>query len=196
MSHDYKAGPLERGPRGGFTRHSGAPHTIVEHYSWTVPGDGTDMARIAKWHEARNFNGPGYHILVHEDGTREFGRPLWARGAHVGGHNDRTIGVCWLGGRKRGSEDGHDTRTDAQKRELEAIYSELRAQFPSIKRIVGHRDLTATQCPGYDVAAARAKKKQKPAPKDTPPVTRPDPPQNPVSGIRAILAFLRRIFGG
>ena len=165
MRHDYKKGPLERGPRGAFTRHSGAPHTICEHYTWTVQGDGTDMARVADWHAKRNFNGPGYHLMIREDGSREYGRPLWARGAGASGNNDRVIHVVWTGGRKAASQDGHDTRTPAQIKALDEVYTELRAQFPTITRVCGHRALTPTQCPGYDVEAWRAGRPQEKRPK-------------------------------
>ena len=164
MKHDYRKGPLERGPRGAFTRHSGPPHTACEHYTWTVQGDGTNMAQVADWHAKRNFNGPGYHLMIHEDGSREYGRPLWARGAGARGHNDRVIHVVWTGGRKAASQDGHDTRTAAQIKALDAVYTELRAQFPTITRICGHRALTPTQCPGYDVEAWRAGRPQEKRP--------------------------------
>ena len=197
MSHDYGKGPLARGPRGPFTKHSGDVHTIVEHYTWTLPTDGTKMADVAKWHAARNFNGPGYHIGVHPDGSREYGRPLWARGAGAAGHNDRYIHVVWFGGRKRGSDNGFDTRTPAQIKALDQIYAELRAQFPTIKRICGHRALTPTQCPGYDVEAWRAGRTQAPAPKSAAPIDdlrRAD--TQPATGLAGIIARLLAWLGG
>lgn len=190
MAHDYAKGPLERGPRGAFTRHSGDVTDIVEHYSWTVPGS-ADMQTIERIHVQQNgWNGVGYHYGVHEDGTISYGRPEWARGAHVRGQNDRKIGVMWFGGRKPGSQDGHDTRTPAQKAALEKLYADIKTRHP-IKRIRGHRDYVATQCPGYDVAAWRAKKKQHAAP-DAPAVTPVDKPQSR----GGFLGLLARIFGG
>ena len=179
MTHDYSKGPLARGPRGAFPRHSGPVTDIVEHYSWTVPDSGADMRFIERIHVEQNgWNGVGYHYGIHEDGRISYGRPEWARGAHVRGMNDRKIGVMWFGGRRPGSQDGHDTRTPAQKAALDRLYADIKTRHP-IERIRGHRDYVATQCPGYDVQAWRAKKKQRPAQDATPavtPVTRPAPP--------------------
>ena len=198
MKHDYKKGPLERGPRGPFTRHSGPVDTVVVHYLWTRLDDPTDMARVAEWHRARSFNGPGYHYLIRLDGSVEYGRPEWARGAHVGGQNDRKIGVAFEGGRLRGSDDGHDTRTPAQKAKMRKLIRDIKKRHPSIKRVVGHRDLAATQCPGFDVAAWWAKAKAKPAPRGAPAVDRDAVAVrrdgNPLW--RGLLAVLRRIIRG
>lgn len=191
MKHDYSKGPLERGPRGAFTRHSGPVTDIVEHYSWTVPNGGADMQFIERVHVDQNgWNGIGYHYGVHEDGRISYGRPEWARGAHTRGQNDRKIGVMWFGGRKPGSKQGHDTRTPEQKAALERLYADIKTRHP-IERIDGHRAFVATQCPGYDVAAWRAKKKQKPAP-EAPAVTPVDPPAEP-GGFWGLMA---RLFGG
>ena len=194
MTHDYSQGPLKTGARGPFIPHSGPVTDIVEHYSWTAPGDGSDMKKIERIHVDQNgWNGVGYHYGVHEDGRISFGRPEWARGAHTRGKNDRKIGVMWFGGRKAGSQDGHDTRTPAQKAALERLYADIKTRHP-IKRIRGHRDYVATQCPGYDVQAWRAKKKQTRV-TDAPAVT-PVEPLARAQQPRGFLAWLLSLFGG
>lgn len=192
MAHDYTKAPLERGPRGPFTRHSGPVHTIVVHYTWA---ERSSMADVARWHAQRNFNGPGYHYLIRTDGSVEYGRPEWARGAHVLGHNDGTISIAYEGGRIAGSQDGHDTRTPAQNLKLRKMIRNIKKRHPSIKKVVGHRDLTATQCPGFDVAAWWSKAKQKPTPRGVPAVD-PDAlsarEKSPVTGFLAWLLGLLR----
>lgn len=195
MAHDYSKGPLERGPRGAFTRHSGPVHTAVIHYPWTRPDQPTTMAMIAGWHAKRNFNGPGYHILIRLDGSLEYGRPEWARGAHVAGHNDRTLGICYEGGRLAGSNDGHDTRTPEQKRVMRQLILDLQKRHPELKRVVGHRDLAATQCPGFDVRAWWSKAKAKPAPAGAPAVDKEAlAARSPQGGFAAMVGALARLF--
>jgi N-acetyl-anhydromuramyl-L-alanine amidase AmpD len=141
-------------------------HTIVLHYSATYcPEQDIGAAEIDGWHRLRGF-GPfarpdgrpghiGYHWVVRLDGRIEAGRPEALAGVHVRGHNTGTIGVCAVGGLRRatGTHLGHDTRTPAQKATLARLVSDIIARHPGITRVLGHRDLAATQCPAYDVAA-------------------------------------------
>ena len=183
--------PLERGPKGAFTRHSADPHTIVVHYTWATT---SSMADVVSWHNARGFNGTGYHVLVRKDGSLEYGRPLWARGAHVRGYNDRTLGIAFEGGRIPGdNQNGHDTRTPAQKVAMMRAIRDWKERYPTINKVVGHRDLVATQCPGFDAAAWWAGTKSKPAPKGVPAIT-DDPNRSTepgdVRGVKAFVAWL------
>jgi N-acetyl-anhydromuramyl-L-alanine amidase AmpD len=141
-------------------------HTVVLHYSATFfPEQDIGAAEIDGWHRLRGF-GPfarpdgrpghiGYHWVVRLDGRIEQGRPEALAGEHVGGHNRHTIGVCAVGGLRRetGQKVGHDTRTEAQKATLARLVAGIVARHPGITRVLGHRDLAATQCPAYDVAA-------------------------------------------
>ena len=136
-------------------------------------------AVIDRWHFERGFQrhaGPlaafnphlqsiGYHYVVDIDGQVWTGRSLEEPGAHVAGHNLRSIGICLVGG-----IEPNDARyTLAQWRSLaelvRALYAGLPATHPvSVK---GHRDLSPDAngdgvidrrdwlktCPGFDVAA-------------------------------------------
>ena len=172
MKHDYTSGPLERGPRGSFTKHSGDIRYIAVHYLWSRIDTDWPMSKVAQMHERENgWNGPGYHYLIRRDGSLEYGRPEWARGAHVRGHNDRSIGVAYEGGRIPGdNQNGHDTRTQEQRDRLNHLVGALKAKYPNAQ-VVGHRDLTATQCPGFDAKAWWVKAKAKPAPEEAKPIS-------------------------
>ena len=123
-------------------------HTIVIHYTATPEGRHHDVADIRRWHLDRGWSDIGYHYLVHIDGTIERGRPVGVVGAHVGGKNTGTIGVCYVGGVRNGKS--ADTRTVAQTESLIKIINSLQLVFGHLK-VVGHRDLAPTECPGFDV---------------------------------------------
>lgn len=125
-------------------------HTVVIHYSATYPSDNHDIDDITVWHKERGMFGPGYHFIIKTDGVIQFGRPLDKVGAHVKGHNTGTIGICYIGGLV-GHDEGGDTRTDEQKYALRWLIAALSTTLQKPLKVVGHRDLAATQCPGFDV---------------------------------------------
>ncbi len=124
--------------------------TIVIHCSATPAGRDVGAEDIRRWHRAQGWRDIGYHWVVRLDGTVEPGRDESQPGAHVAGHNERSIGVCYAGGV---SADGHtpaDTRTEAQKASLRALVARLRSRYPAA-RVVGHRDLDPSKaCPSFD----------------------------------------------
>ena len=161
---------------------------IVMHYSATYPDQDIGAAEIDRWHRDRSFARIGYHYVIRRDGTVEPGRPEGVQGAHVRGHNAGSIGICLVGGidRATGPDVGVDNRTEAQKRAAVALIRDILTRHPG-SEIVGHRDLAATQCPGYD---ARAWWTQVDAGvPDLAPLATP-------SIWQAIAALLARIFGG
>jgi N-acetylmuramoyl-L-alanine amidase len=82
----------------------------------------------------RGWAGVGYHFVVRHGGTVERGRPIDRQGAHVGGANDRSIGICCSG-----NGDLADF-TREQKRSLAALVEDLRTEFPTAS-VEGHRPL-------------------------------------------------------
>ena len=127
---------------------------IVVHYSATYPDMDIGAKEIGAMHRARNFTEIGYHWVIRRDGSIEKGRDEWKVGAHVGGQNTGKIGICWVGGvdRATGPNKGVDNRSPAQTQALITLIRSLLARYPGAK-VVGHRDLAPTQCPGFDVAA-------------------------------------------
>lgn len=126
---------------------------IVLHYSATYPDQDIGVREITAMHKARGFRTVGYHYVIRRNGEVEKGRGEKEQGAHVSGHNVGTIGICCVGGIERatGPNVGLDNRTEAQKRALANLIRDILTRHPGAK-IVGHRDLGATQCPGYDAA--------------------------------------------
>ena len=127
-------------------------NTLVIHCSATKEGQDVSVETIRSWHLARGWADIGYHFVVERDGSVKAGRPIEIAGAHVEGHNSRSIGVCYIGGLDK---DGHskDTRTPEQKVALRQVVNDMKAKFPSITTVCGHRDFPGVKkdCPCFDV---------------------------------------------
>lgn len=125
---------------------------IVVHYSATFEDQSFATADIRQWHKEAGMADVGYHWIIRRDGVVEKGRPEDQIGAHVRGHNEHTIGICWIGGlnRKTGPLIGVDNRTPEQTAALVKLIRDIRTRHPGAA-VVGHKNLAATQCPGFDV---------------------------------------------
>lgn len=128
---------------------------LVVHYTATYPDQRPEVtaAVVDQWHRNRTppFRKIGYHYFIRRDGTLEVGRAENEIGAHVGGQNTGKLGICWAGGLEHGSPKGLNNMTRAQERTLVALLQRLLDKYPGAK-VVGHRDLAPTQCPGFNVA--------------------------------------------
>ena len=114
---------------------------IVIHHS--ASDKNTSTSDIHQWHLNQGFNGIGYHFVIESDGSVHQGRPMWASGAHAEGHNWESIGVNVVGN----FEDGDAVPTPEQMDSLKILLDDLKAEYPDAK-IIGHRDINATACPG------------------------------------------------
>lgn len=121
---------------------------IIVHCSATKESQRVTVADINKWHKQRGFDRIGYHFVVYQDGTVHLGRKSEVAGAHVTGQNANSIGVCYIGGLDETGK-AADTRTDAQKRALVELLTELKTQYPAAT-IHGHREFAAKACPCFD----------------------------------------------
>lgn len=119
---------------------------IVVHHSATPMDARVDAAVIDGWHRERGWSGIGYHLVIQRNGMIEHGRPIDQVGAHAKGHNVGSVGICLIG---NGVEYAF---TAWQYEALRHALHTLLGLFPGCE-ICGHRDLAATQCPGFDVRA-------------------------------------------
>ena len=136
---------------------------IILHCSATEAGSNFDVTDIDRWHKQKGWAGVGYHYVITEKGILQQGRPLETEGAHCLHHNADSIGICYIGGLRFGNP--IDTRTPAQRAQVEIIVRQLLQRFPYAK-VCGHRDLSpdlngdgkitpnewTKQCPCFDVA--------------------------------------------
>jgi len=136
---------------------------FVIHCSATKEGLDIDASVIRSWHKNKGYRDIGYHYVIKLDGTIEKGRSEESIGAHVQGFNANSIGICYVGGLDKEGKPA-DTRTEAQKKAMKKLYSELKAKYPNAKWC-GHRDLSPDidgdgtvekcewmkACPSFDV---------------------------------------------
>ena len=126
--------------------------TAVVHCSATPPSmDKVDSAEIRKWHvEENGWSDIGYHYIIPRDGRLQLGRPLNRAGAHVLGHNEKSIGICLVGGVDNNFNPDFNY-TIRQMRQLVLLLNNLQHEW-ELKSIYGHRDLDSSKsCPCFDV---------------------------------------------
>ena len=122
---------------------------IIIHCSATKEGVPFSIDQIDASHKARKFtsyidiNGKtryiGYHFVIMLDGTVQICRPIDKIGCHASGHNARSIGICYIGGLDSKGK-VKDTRTPAQKASLITLIKDLKKRYPTIDKVIGHRD--------------------------------------------------------
>lgn len=139
------------------------PDTLVIHSTGSPNGQIQTVAQIRAYHTApqpkgRGFSDIGYHWVIGVDGKRYPGRPTMFTGAHVKTDNSHTLGMSLV---------GTDKFTKAQWEELAAAVVQIMEEFPSIKKVCGHRDYSPDLnhngtienfewikiCPSFDVSA-------------------------------------------
>lgn len=158
-----KMAPL--GPARRIVVHHTAHGYSVASRPGVTEGDGRSAVRnVRASHLARRFSDTGYHFVIDGAGRIYQGRayvaggsfgpgrtpPALAKGAHTNGHNTGTIGVCLLGCfGDRGDRTCGDTPSEYAVKALTGLLVALtRAYGVSPARIVGHRDLSPSACPG------------------------------------------------
>ena len=111
---------------------------IVLHHAAATSCSADDIHR---WHLHNGWAGIGYHFFVRKDGSVYRGRPEGAVGAHAAPNNWHSIGICFEGNFET------DTMPPAQRKAGRELVQYLVDKY-GITKIVGHRDLDATACPG------------------------------------------------
>lgn len=138
-------------PSSFFPKLSRPVDELIWHTSATPEGREISVDTIRGWHkDGRGWSDIGYHYVVHLDGSVEAGRPLNKIGAHVSGHNRRTIGACYIGGMNAKMTVAKDTRTPAQKAAMVALTKELISRY-NLTEISGHNQYANKACPSFPV---------------------------------------------
>lgn len=109
------------------------------------------MAEVRAWHKKRGWRGEGYHFLVMPDGEIALGRPVMETGAHVAGHNLRSVGILMIESRavKYVSRSWEHNFTLAQRDAVRGIVAGLSGLWPDIQ-VTGHNALDKGKlCPGF-----------------------------------------------
>jgi N-acetyl-anhydromuramyl-L-alanine amidase AmpD len=137
---------------------------LVVHCSATSAARDIGAKELRAMHLQRGFRDIGYHYVVRRDGTIEKGRPDTEPGAHVEGFNNRSLGICLVGGTKADGKTAECNFEPAQYAALASLLRKLESQHPNAK-VLGHRDLSPDrnhdgkispnewlkECPTFDV---------------------------------------------
>ena len=118
-------------------------HIVIHH---SASAHKTTLEEITAWHRARGFTNVGYHYVIEGDGVVRRGRTIASIGAHTKGHNLTSVGICVVGDNTKTAE----VWTPRQIESLKTLVATLCELFPNAS-VCGHRDLTATACPGLNV---------------------------------------------
>jgi N-acetylmuramoyl-L-alanine amidase len=123
---------------------------ILHHAAHSFSDVSIQTARdeINRWHEARGWNGIGYHYICREiGGELEFleGRPLCQVGAHCRGQNLNSVGICVL----------KDLRTEVATcgdvRVVCRLIHQIEAALGRGVSVHGHSEYVNTWCPGPEL---------------------------------------------
>jgi N-acetylmuramoyl-L-alanine amidase len=122
---------------------------IIIHHIGNTDRD-VSAAEVHRWHLDNGWAGIGYHYIIRKDGTIERGRPQNTIGAHCYHYNRTSIGINLVGNFETSMP------TDAQIDSAIKLTTFLCGNYklnPKNKTIFGHRDLSATLCPGKNLYA-------------------------------------------
>ena len=111
---------------------------IILHHAAASKSSAEDIHR---WHLSNGWSGAGYHFLVRKAGTIYRLRPEYAVGAHAGGSNYDSIGICF---------EGNFENEIMDQKQIEAgkeIVAYIKSKY-NISKIQRHKDVGNTSCPG------------------------------------------------
>lgn len=97
-------------------------------------------------HRAQGWAMIGYNYIIPSDGKIYAGRPMIYVPSAAYGRNTESVNVCLLGRFEPGTP-GYAPPTSAQVQSAKLMAVYLHAQYPSIVRTIGHRDVATTFYP-------------------------------------------------
>lgn len=119
---------------------------VVVHHSASKRS--TTFEEVREWHLAKGWKDIGYHFFIDGKAKLHYGRPIDQIGAHAKGHNSNSIGICIAGDNTKDRSSWTADQIDILKGLIAALRTVLKDNF----KVVGHRELVATLCPGLDIA--------------------------------------------
>jgi N-acetylmuramoyl-L-alanine amidase len=124
------------------------PEFIVVHCTGTIT-DATATGIKNYWEKNLKWKNPGYHILIHLDGSVTIFAELDTICNGVAGYNSRSWHISTIGGVDNGKTT--DTRSPQQIETQKRLLKALRRRAPKAK-IKGHRDFPKVNkaCPCFD----------------------------------------------
>ena len=127
---------------------SAVEYLILHHEA----ASSASVEQVHAYHRNKGWGGIAYHLYVRKDGTVYKGRPIDKRGTHTSNYNYKSIGICC-----EGNFETERIGTKQFNALCEAIEYVL-SIYPRLK-IVGHREVGATACPGKNFPLQEVKNK-------------------------------------
>ena len=126
--------------------------TATQPDFWEGRRSSEKAAECKRWHLDRGWSDVGYTYFVDRDGTVTDGRPIEKTPAAQKGHNTGSVAISLWGGHGGNQNDKFsDNFTPEQNRALRKLIAQLRMEYPSIKRVRGHNEVSAKMCPCFQV---------------------------------------------
>jgi len=138
--------------RSKLTRRSRTSYIVLHH----AGASRCTVYDVHQWHlnrvepDGTRWLGIGYHFFVDKAGRVYRGRPQDTVGAHCPGYNANSVGICCEGNYE------WEYMPPAQWKAVLELIEELKRMYPRAK-VVGHRDLIPTKCPGQFFPLAELK---------------------------------------
>tara|TARA_R110000764_G_scaffold34055_1_gene76153 strand:+ start:689 stop:1345 length:657 start_codon:yes stop_codon:yes gene_type:complete len=121
---------------------------------WADRRSSEKAAECKRWHLDRNFSEVGYSYFVDRDGTVTEGRRIEVTPAAQKGHNTGSVAIALWGGHGGDQHDRFEENfTPEQDRALRKLIAQLRMEYPSITKVRGHNEVSAKQCPCFQVTS-------------------------------------------
>jgi len=89
-------------------------------------------------------SGASYHVIIDVDGTSQRLVPFNRVAFHAGSANNDSIGISLVGNMT--TRKPHDAQIETLRKLLQEIFNTF-----EIKQVLGHSDVSPTQCPAFDV---------------------------------------------
>jgi len=122
---------------------------IVVHSTNTKSNVNVNIRMVDEWHRKKGLLKIGYHFFVKRSGKIEVGRNPNEIGAHTKDHDADSVSICLAGGlNTRGV-----VSFDYSLKQLESLFILIKTlkHIHSDAKVVGHKDLSETDCPSFDV---------------------------------------------
>lgn len=125
-------------------------NAIIIHCTATEQGHEYTDKQVLSWFTARGWTAPGYHYLVHLDGTITNLYPIEEIANGAKGYNSHSIHIAYIGGLRDGKP--FDTRTVMQKESIKKLVIDLATKLDiGLYNVRGHNELAKKACPCYNV---------------------------------------------
>lgn len=145
MTYITRSGWDAKSPRNQYDHHK--PIRVILHHSGTEFHGPRTIRAIQNYHQNNNgWNDIGYHFLISPDGDIYEGRPTGVIGAHCGGHNAGSIGICLV---------GNYSASEVPIRSLQSLDAllDMLEQAHGIlpDEVHPHSEFKNTECPGKEL---------------------------------------------